>query len=139
MTKRKLNPSDSSALAQSERSERRANADDAGQMAPNSRVATDIKKRRLDNHFKLKVLNDLENLPMGEKGLYLRQNGLYSSQVSIWRKNMKKDKPSKSLKEEIMLLKKENERLEKRNAKLEGLIEIQKKMALILNETHEKE
>lgn len=139
MSNNQLDLSKSSALAQSERSERRANADDADQKIPSSRVATDIKKRRLDNSFKFKVLGDLESLPTGERGLYLRQNGLYASQVSAWRKNMKPNEVPKSVKDENAQLKKEIERLTKRNATLEGLIEIQKKMANLLEEAHKKE
>ena len=139
MSNNQLDLSNSSALAQFERSERRANADDADQKIPSSRVATDIKKRRLDNSFKFKVLGDLESLPTGERGLYLRQNGLYASQVSAWRKNMKPNEVPKSIKDENAQLKKEIERLTKRNATLEGLIEIQKKMANLLEEAHKKE
>jgi predicted nuclease with TOPRIM domain len=100
-----------------------------------TRVATTIPaKRRLDRSFKINTLNELDSLQRGEKGLYLRQRGLYSSQVSLWRKELKTiPKESLSVKEELTTLKKENTRLQKRNETLEGLIELQKKMAEILN------
>lgn len=140
MSNNPLDTKNISVFAQSERSERRANADVADESIENPRVATDIKKRRLDTNYKTKVLDDLEVLPCSERGLYLRQNGLYASQVSNWRKNMKSPKEvNKSVKDEIAQLKKENEALKKRNATLEGLIEIQKKMASILEEAHKKE
>ncbi len=112
-----------------------ANSNDSLSKEQSTRVATAIPpRRRLDRSFKLNTINELDSLARGDKGLYLRQRGLYSSQVSLWRKELK-DKSPKSLsaKDELKVLKRENDKLKKRNETLEGLIELQKKMAEILN------
>ncbi len=123
----------SSDLEQSERSERRAKSDDLQKPIRSSRVATAAKRPRIDNAFKQKVINELNELPKGEKGLYLRKKGLYSSQVSVWRKEMQKNtKKPPTLKDENSFLEKRIKKLEARNKTLEDLIELQKKMAEIL-------
>lgn len=43
-------------------------------------------KRHLTAAYKLRVLDEIEALPYGQIGAYLRREGLYSSQIATWRK-----------------------------------------------------
>ncbi len=44
------------------------------------------KKRHLTAVYKLRMLAEIDELPYGEIGSFLRQRGLYSSQIATWRK-----------------------------------------------------
>lgn len=123
-----------SCLARNERSECSAKHDSFRNLNDSGRVATDVKKRRLDASFKQSVVEELNRLTHGEKGLYLRKMGLYASQVYLWRNEMARSKNKNlvkktTLEQENQFLREQILKLENRNKTLEGLIELQKKMA----------
>jgi transposase len=100
-------------------------------------------KRRFSAAEKLRLLNELDQLPHGEKGGWLRRNGLYASQLAVWRKQRESDasalepktvgrKPMDAKDRQIAELLAIQATLEKRVRIAEGLVELQKKaMALI--------
>lgn len=103
-------------------------------------------RRKLTSAFKLRVLQDLDELRgSGEIGAYLREHGLYSAQVSEWRRALadegveglepkRRGRPKKSAEQrdyddELATLRKEKALLEKKLAQAETIIEVQKKLA----------
>lgn len=107
-----------------------------------------VHRRTWSSKEKLKVLDELDHLrgESGESGAYLRRRGLYASTVSGWRKQRsqgllgvesKKRGPKARLsKEQVELVKveRENAQLKKELALARKLIEIQKKVASMLQE-----
>jgi len=91
------------------------------------------KRRKYSSAYKLRILEEVENSP-GKIGVILRREGLYSSNVTRWRKwrnNMNKNgksSPNKQLHNEVAKLKRENERLKLKLRQAEGIIELQKKL-----------
>ncbi len=43
-------------------------------------------RRRFSAAEKLRLVTETEALPHGDKGAWLRRNGLYAAQLSAWRK-----------------------------------------------------
>jgi len=63
-------------------------------MAVDTEVVTDPKlERRTRRQFsaaeKRRLLSEYDNLPRGEKGAWLRREGLYGAQLANWRKTLK--------------------------------------------------
>lgn len=121
-----------------------------GDKAPLKRFDSEVqaiaKRRQFTQEYKLKILRELDQCRgSGEIGLILRREGLYSTNISRWRK-WRSDMGSKSGKPtQANALKNENARLKRQvttlEAKLERankLLEIQKKMAEFV-ENWEKE
>jgi transposase len=95
---------------------------------------------------KLRILQAYEAAPSGtsERGALLRREGIYSSQISKWRKLRDQGKlaspqrrgpkaaPRELLADELDHLRKENARLQTRLARAEALIDVQKKVAHLL-------
>src|SRR5690606_8050951 len=124
-------------LARNERRECSAKSGVLPGSNDSGRVETDVHRKRKDLSFRKEVVNAYDSLTRGEKGLYLRKLGLYAAQVSLWRNDLNQSKKSNrklNLEEEIAALKKQNEKLKTRNKTLEGLIELQKKMAEICSQ-----
>jgi transposase len=102
----------------------------------NSEVPAIPKKRTFTKEYKLGILRELESCKMpGGRGLIIRREGLFSSQVSQWKKTMVSPK-NKSKSNDLA---NENTRLKRRIAKLEAtvekkdyIIEAQKKMNEII-------
>lgn len=103
------------------------------------------KARRFTAKFKQKVLKDIEALTPSERGAYLRKNGLYSSHIWRWRKQVDQSpagvlvegRPGrKSTKDpnaaKILQLERENERLNRKLKQAETIIEVQKKLSDLL-------
>ncbi|MBK7749683.1 MAG: hypothetical protein IPI39_20810 [Candidatus Obscuribacter sp.] len=63
------------------------------------------KKRAYSANYKRKVLNEYDSLPDGDKGAFLRREGLYASHISKWRKEPASKPESKSLEAENAQLK----------------------------------
>jgi transposase-like protein len=94
---------------------------------------------------KLRILQAYEAAPTGSsaRGALLRREGIYSSQISKWRKlrdqgrlgtlapQRRGPKPavSEPLANELETLRKENARLQARLARAEAIIDVQKKVA----------
>lgn len=104
-------------------------------------------RRTYTAEYKLKTLKEADRCKdPGQIGALLRREGLYSSNLTAWRKQRdrggldglkgKKRGPKKEapnpLAAEVQRLRKETKRLEKRLKKAEAVIEFQKKIAEIL-------
>jgi len=103
-------------------------------------------RRRYTAEYKLKVLREAEALSgRGEIGALLRREGLYSSNLTQWRKQRERGeleglsrkrgplpKGKNSLADKVKVLERENARLKARAERAEGLVEIQKKVSEIL-------
>lgn len=100
-------------------------------------VAAIPKRRRFGREFKIKILNELEACKMpGGRGMILRREGLFSSQISQWKKDMqssKKKTKSNADKNELAGLKRRIARLEATIEKKDYIIEAQKRMSEILD------
>ena len=86
---------------------------------------------------------ELDELPYGETGAYLRREGLYSSQIAQWRKQreagelagLEPKKPGPAVDEttrRMAELERENEQLRSRLAQADIIIAVQKKLARTL-------
>lgn len=112
-----------------------------GVKASLSRISPEVpqipKRRRFTREFKIKILNELEACKMpGGRGMILRREGLFSSQISQWKKDMgnaKKKKKSSADKNELARLKRKIARLEATIERKDYIIEAQKKMREILD------
>jgi transposase len=97
---------------------------------------------------KLRILQAYDAAPVGspERGALLRREGIYTSQISKWRKlrdrgllgtlapqrRGPKAAPRDPLQEEFAQLRKENARLQARLTRAEAIIDVQKKVAQLL-------
>lgn len=105
------------------------------------------RRRRFSAKYKLEILRRVEACrEPGEVGQILRQEGLYSSLLTTWRRqrddgalaglSKRRGRPGRDAKErEIERLRRENERLRDRLEKSELVIEVQKKLSLALGLT----
>jgi transposase len=114
---------------------------------PNSEVIPEQprvnKRRKFSDREKLRVLDEIDGLPDGEIGTYLRKNGLYSSHVSAWAKlrkagklgdsearsrGRKKSEPPAQLEQQVTLLQKELDIAREQLRQATLILEIQKKV-----------
>ena len=117
-----------------------------GAPRPNPEVLARAKRRTYTADFKLKVLGEADTARgSGEIGAVLRKHGLYSSHLTKWRKERKSGilqglEPQKRgpkskanpLDAENQKLRRDNERLTDRLRKAELVIDVQKKVAMLL-------
>ncbi len=103
-------------------------------------------RRRYTVEYKLRILREAEvSSGRGELGALLRREGLYSSNLTAWRKQREQGeleglsrkrgpapKPRNFLADRVRTLERENARLKARAERAEGLVEIQKKVSEIL-------
>ena len=103
-------------------------------------------RRRYTAEYKLRILREAEACSgRGEIGALLRREGLYSSNLTQWRKQCERGeleglsrkrgplpKGKNSLVDKVKVLERENARLKARAERAEGLVEIQKKVSEIL-------
>ena len=112
-------------------------------------VLESAKRRQFSASYKLKIVQEADSLSgTGEIGSLLRREGLYASQLAKWRKlrdngalsglARKKRGPKVSgpnpLSGENESLRRANKRLLKKLQKAEMLIDLQKKVAVLLEE-----
>ncbi len=104
------------------------------------------KRRTFTAQYKLKIVQEADRCTEpGEVGALLRREGLYSSQLTNWRrardqgqlaalnrKRGRKPDPDADLRYELEKMRKENERLKKRLDKAETIIDVQKKLCTAL-------
>ncbi len=110
-------------------------------------VAAKPTRRRYTAEYKHRILREAETCTRpGEMGALLRREGLYSSNLTVWRKqrerreleglSQKKRGPSSKEKNplaaKVATLERENRRLRARAERAEGLVELQKKVSEIL-------
>ncbi len=97
---------------------------------------------------KLRILQQYDAAPVGspERGALLRREGIYTSQISKWRKLRDQGRlgslapqrrgpkavAHEGLVDEVTTLRKENARLQARLARAEAIIDVQKKVAHLL-------
>ncbi len=104
-------------------------------------------RRRYTADYKHRILREAVACTRpGELGALLRREGLYSSNLTVWRKqrerreieglSQKKRGPSSKEKNplaaKVATLERENRRLRARSERAEGLVELQKKVSEIL-------
>jgi len=121
---------------------------DAGP-APDPEVVEKATRRRFTAKYKLEILERADQCKPGEIGALLRREGLYSSHLSIWRrqreagtlealaprKRGRKAKGETAERRRVAALEHENERLRERLAQAETIIEVQKKVSTLLGIT----
>ena len=121
---------------------------DAGP-APDPEVVEKATRRRFTAKYKLEILELADQCKPGEIGALLRREGLYSSHLSIWRrqreagtlqalgprKRGRKAKAETAESRRVATLERENERLRERLAQAETIIEVQKKVSTLLGIT----
>jgi transposase-like protein len=107
-------------------------------------VLAKAQRRRFSAEYKLKVLRQYEATPKGERGAFLRREGLYSSHIDTWRKLVaggqqnalapkKRGRKAKvPVDPELKRLQRENARLKAQLSRAEKVIEVQKKISEIL-------
>jgi transposase-like protein len=110
----------------------------------NPEVVPKAKRRTFSAEQKLRILAEADACTSpGEVGALLRREGIYSSHLDQWRKQRQRGvlqalAPQRRgpkvdpQAEEIAKLRRENERLQARLAQAETIIEVQKKLSMLL-------
>jgi transposase len=114
---------------------------------PDSEVSEKKSRRKFTAKYKLRILEKAEACTEpGQLGALLRQEGLYSSNLTTWRKQRdegllkamsprkrgRKAQPINPLALEVARLQKENQRIQQKLRQAELIIEAQKKISEIL-------
>ncbi len=115
--------------------------------APDPEVPEKRPRRRFTAKYKLRILAEADACTQpGQMGALLRREGLYSSNLTTWRKQRaqgilqamspkkrgRKRKQTNPLTKQVAQLEKENRRLQDKLKKAETIIEVQKKISEIL-------
>lgn len=124
------------------------NLDDKEKNRPDPEVPAKPRRRKFTAEYKLRIVNEADELKSrGEEvGALLRREGLYSSHLSEWRSAIKqgtltalgskkrgrKPSPESESKKALRRLERENERLRRRLQQAELVIDVQKKVSLLL-------
>lgn len=102
-------------------------------------------RRQFSGAEKKRLVEEMDALARGEKGAWLRRNGLYAAQLATWRKALAETgerglepktggrKPADPREREIERLRRDKARLEQRLETAEELIELQKKLSGLLD------
>ena len=124
---------------------RRATVDPAGRAAAgveDPEVVEQAKRRRFTAEYKLRIVREADAFGKGkgdgDVAALLRREGLYSSQLSSWRRqrdeiakvgmtSRKRGRKAKAEDPRVKELERENARLQRRLARVETMLEIQKK------------
>lgn len=108
-------------------------------------------RRKFGAAEKQRLLAEFEALGHGDKGAWLRRQGLYAAQVSAWRRELREHgaqgleakpsgrKPADPRDARIDALQRENAKLVKRLRVSEALVELQKKIQAMLQDSDESE
>jgi transposase len=102
-------------------------------------------RRRFTAEYKLRILQEAERCAPGELGALLRREGLYSSNLSKWRRQRqagqlaglrpkKRGRKVDARAQELARLERENARLQAQLERAELIIEAQKKLLVLLNQ-----
>jgi transposase-like protein len=119
---------------------------DAAFAVPEVEVAEKAARRRFDAEYKRRVLKEADACAPGDIGALLRREGLYSSHLSVWRaarergeiaglapkKRGPKVTPPDPRDRKIAELERETRRLKARLERAEALVDLQKKVSMIL-------
>jgi len=102
-------------------------------------------RRQFSGAEKKRLIEEMDALPRGEKGAWLRRNGLYAGQLSNWRKALAETgerslepktggrKPADPRDRELNRLRRDKARLEQQLQTAEDLIDLQKKLSGLLD------
>jgi len=114
---------------------------------PDPEVVARAKRRQFSAMYKLRILQEVDecNQP-GQIGALLRREGLYSSQLTDWRRervagqlqglsSQKRGRPRDEQATELASLRQENEQLKAQLAQAELIMAAQKKLAQALEQT----
>ena len=122
-------------------------AEEPGMSVPDPEVPEKKPRRRFTAKYKLKILQEADACSEpGQIGVLLRREGLFSSNLTTWRrqrdeglldalspkKRGRKKKEKNPLNQKVAELERENERLRKKLKKAEIIIDVQKKISEIL-------
>lgn len=113
---------------------------------PDPEVPATAKRRRFSAAYKARIVREADACTVpGEIGALLRREGLYSSQLSRWRKAMRegalagldtkrgsKKDPDTKLRRRVRELERDNARLKRRLQQAETVVEVQKKLSELL-------
>jgi transposase len=114
---------------------------------PDPEVTETKPKRKFTAQYKLEILAKADRCTQpGQIGALLREEGLYSSNLTSWRrqrdngvlkalspqKRGRKNKERNPLSQQVASLQRENERLKKKLRQAETIIDVQKKISEIL-------
>ena len=114
---------------------------------PQTEVAPKAKRRRFSAQYKLRILEEADSCTRpGQIGALLRREGLYSSNLTTWRRQREqgqigalspkkrgpKPTPDTAMARELVQLRKQNRQLEQKLKKAELIIEVQKKVSALL-------
>lgn len=115
---------------------------------PDPEVVPRAKRRKLTRAYKLRILKQADECTQpGQIGALLRREGLYSSHLTNWRRLREKGqlgvkKPGRPgaapSEKELARLRAENERLSKKLEQAEAIIEVQKKLSVLLGLSDDK-
>lgn len=110
-------------------------------------VVAKAKRRSFTAKYKCEIVRKADACEApGEVGALLRREGLYSSHLTVWRRDLEKQdlaalapkkrgpkvEPVDPAVQELAMLRRENAKLQARAERAELLVEIQKKISLIL-------
>ena len=119
---------------------------------PDPEVPEKKRRRKFTAKYKLHILAKADRCTEpGQIGALLRSEGLYSSNLTTWRKQRekgvldalspkkrgRKEKEKNPLVQKVAQLERENERLKKKLAQAETIIDVQKKISEILGISQE--
>ena len=115
--------------------------------APNPEVPEKKPRRKFTAKYKLRILAEADTCTQpGQMGVLLRREGLYSSNLTTWRrqreqgilnglapkKRGRKNKPKNPLADKVARLEKENRKLRLKLEQAEIIIDVQKKVSRML-------
>jgi transposase len=110
-------------------------------VAKNPEVTQKAARRRFTGEYKRRIALEAESCSQpGEIGALLRREGLYSSVLQRWRRQLQEESLSSSEKpnskpspaQELARLKRENERLQEKLRQAELIIDVQKKVSELM-------
>ena len=112
---------------------------------PDPEVVVQATRRQFSAEYKRRILAEVEHCTQpGEIGALLRREGLYSSHLAKWRQQQHRGqlqgltaqprgrRGQPPVAAELAALRRENERLQARLQQAEAIIEVQKKVSLLL-------
>ena len=108
---------------------------------PETEVIATAQRRQYSREYKERILAEIDGVgEPGEVGAILRREGLYSQLISKWRAQRKAGFPRTGQRgpqanpqaSELARLQRENERLRAKLDRAETIIEVQKKVSLLL-------
>lgn len=115
---------------------------------PETEVVARPKRRTFSAAYKRSILEEADQCTEpGEIGALLRREGLYSSNLTTWRRQRERGelagakrgrKPTSDETKELRALQRENQRLRQKLEQAELVIEVQKKLSQLLGLTETK-